>query len=99
MDPDVTASVPHLFGTAARLLTSSLLRRQWLAQNFWPQPAPFSGAGPAARTGTGNPRVSDVTSSTIQAGEVAASTLPRPLAQTSEVFFETDYRDWIALLK
>jgi protoheme IX farnesyltransferase len=43
--------------------------------------------------------VSDVTSSTIQAGEVATPTLPGPLAQSGEAFFETDYRDWIALLK
>jgi protoheme IX farnesyltransferase len=43
--------------------------------------------------------VSDVTSSTIQAGEVAVSTLPGPLAQPADAFLETDYRDWITLLK
>jgi len=43
--------------------------------------------------------VSDVTSSTTGAGEVIGSTLSSPLAQPGEAIFETDYRDWITLLK
>jgi len=43
--------------------------------------------------------VSDVTSSTIRAGEGVAPTLSGPLAQSGEAFLEADYRDWITLLK